>query len=128
MENSSRENKNMSIQNSPKPSDQVQLEIETVTPDTEKEVVPTENSNNKSVGLLKIQPIDFTGDETNTKDNEAVADQIETVTPHKNQGEHQRNENVEAIREKGWDIGTDAIEPKDRNSSDERDKIETISP
>ncbi|WP_199119043.1 hypothetical protein [Pedobacter sp. ASV28] len=121
MENSSRENKNMPIQNSPKPSDQVQLEIETVTPDTEKDVLPTESSINKSAGLLKKQPIDSTGDDTNNKDSEAL-------TTDKNQGEHQRNENAEAILEKGRDIGANHIEPKDQNSSDERDKIETISP
>ena len=42
MENSKYGN---AVHENPKPTDQVQMEIETVTPDTEKDVVPTVENN-----------------------------------------------------------------------------------
>lgn len=91
MENSNQKSATNEIPKHPKPSDEVQLEIETVTPATEKDVKPTvqEQSNHQTEVVTEQPPLP--NDTVNENDNKSKGDtgqgaederdQIETVSP-----------------------------------------------
>lgn len=91
MENSNQTSATHQIPKHPKPSDDVQLEIETVTPDTEKEVKPTAQEqldHQAEVATEQPQPPNDTVSENDDKEKgtasesaEDERDQIETVSP-----------------------------------------------
>lgn len=82
MENSKEGN---SIPTNPKPTDQLQMEIETVTPDTEKDVVPTVENNQSPKSSDEGQETKQ-DDAVSPQENETTAD-IETVVPDKAKAE-----------------------------------------
>ena len=134
MENKDQENK---VNQDPKPTDQVQLEIETVTPDTEKDVVPTTNSDqlaNETANTDKLKEEKNNGvadkanqsseAETSPKveseelpgDMEGKSDEVQTVVPDK------------AKAETSTDDDDSSATKEDEGENDERDQIETVSP
>ena len=155
MENSKDGN---SVHENPKPTDQVQMEIETVTPDTEKDVVPTVENNQSPKKTNEVPD----SQQTNTaiqKDNEQTAD-IETVVPDKAKADatatkteesnhvdtaadkpagnaEANNEETKLEEEEVKATTTDnneqtKVENESENNQDEgddeRDQIETVSP
>lgn len=154
MENSKNESK---VNENPKPTDQVQMEIETVTPDTEKNVVPTteaEQANHAEEEAAEKQPV-ATKDE-NKADAEETAN-IETVVPDKakavaspaqgeekvkptadkNDDQDQENTAEKEVEQEELtatenESDEDDAENEDgttqKDENDERDQIETVSP
>lgn len=134
MENKDQENK---VNQDPKPTDQVQLEIETVTPDTEKDVVPTTNSDqsaNETVNADKLKEENNDVADKANQSSEAEAspkvereeqpsdmkgksDEVETVVPDKAKAETSTDDNDDSSATK-----------EDEGENDERDQIETVSP
>ena len=137
MENKDQENK---AAKDPQPSDQVQLEIETVTPDTEKNVVPTTNSDqsvNDTTNIDEQKGLN-SYDDKSTQDDTVITNE----TDHSSEKEEQSDD----VKDKPTEI--EAVVPdkakaetstnnsedetsttkKDDSENDERDKIETVSP
>lgn len=123
MENSNQEPKNKEMPKHPKPSDEVQLEIETVTPDTEKDVQPTENCSDKAKSEPSIESETTNDEEGNSSDK-----RVKEVDEH----EEKVNNEQGTKEEKPKDTNIGETEPDENsaqnNSNDERDKIETVSP
>lgn len=149
MENSKDGN---TVHENPKPTDQVQMEIETVTPDTEKDVVPTVENNSSPKNSDE-------GQEKKQEDTDQTAE-VETVVPDKAKAEgtatkadeskdvaattddadnaQQSNDHETQLEEKELTATkTDNIEmdeseseadKKEDEGNDERDQIETVSP
>ena len=136
MENKDQENK---AAKDPQPSDQVQLEIETVTPDTEKNVVPTTNSDqlanetantdkqkeekNNDVAdnanqLSEAETSPKVESEEQSGDMEVKSDELETDVPDKAKAETSTDDNDDDA----------SATKKDDGENDERDQIETVSP
>ena len=80
MENSKRD-KEVNDQH-PKPSEEIQLDIETVTPDTEKDGLPNDQKNQSSGKSAEEVPVEEIGEESNQVDSkDDGAPDIETVSP-----------------------------------------------
>ena len=135
MENKDQENK---VNQDPKPTDQVQLEIETVTPDTEKDVVPTTNSDQlanetANTDKLKEEKNNGVADKANQSSEAETSPKVESEElPGDMEGKSAEVETVvhdKAKAETSTDDNDDAYATKkDDGENDERDQIETISP
>jgi len=119
MENSAKENTTENQSNTtPKPSEDVQLTIETVTPDTEKDVVPTQvqqdssNENGSKSDADEQKP--GTAAIENTSDTDSAKEEKESTETESN-GEEATDE-PESDQETTLD------------DDDERNQIETVSP
>jgi len=111
MENKEQPKGNAPMPDSPKPTDEVQLNIETVTPDTEKNVVPTDVTEEKRMNeeVLKSEngkeEQEQNSEQENSKAHEETEDREESVTAEGNSDD-------------------DATE----NGDHPGDEIETVSP
>lgn len=117
MENSIENTKNNEMPKNPQPGDDVQLNIETVTPDTEKMVVPTPTSNSQELDNDQTQ-------EATAEDKSGSAELSDQETPveedssEESQNQEQTSESAE---------GSEVQENKE-DGDDERDRVETVSP
>lgn len=149
MENSKDGN---AVHENPKPTDQVQMEIETVTPDTEKDVVPTVENNssprnsdeereNKQEATEQTAEIEtVVPDTAKAKGTATKADESKDVAATTDDADNaqQANDNETQLEEKELTATkTDNIEmdeseseagKKEDEGNDERDQIETVSP
>lgn len=106
MENTTDKNTAIESKKHPEPSENIQMDIETVTPDAEKPVIPEDNE--KKDGLT-------------VKENPAENTEQKTEQPA---GE------TEQPLEETAETDTDHVEPspKEDSSSAEQDSIETVTP
>ncbi len=120
MENSAKENTPQNQSNTtPKPSEDVQLTIETVTPDTEKDVVPTQvqqDSSNKDETQSDDEQKPETEEIENTSDTDSAENDEEQNTEIDSDQEEQATDEPESDQESTLD------------DDDERNQIETVSP
>lgn len=114
MENSTKDQENKEMPKDPQPSDQVQMHIETVTPDTEKDVQPTPNQGAEA--------------KDDQADQEPKAETAEDETTTSTAGEEQPTESSD---EEEQETESDKDESKNDDSeggNDERDQVETVAP
>lgn len=117
MENSNINPQNKDANSHPKPTDDVQMDIETVTPETEKEGLPNDQKHNHAPERL---PMDELAKEKDTTDNHDAADAKEPIEETEAPGDSEGNTG-EANNEKSEES------PK-KPGDDKRDEIETTSP
>ena len=114
MQNSDQNKENAPMPENPKPTDEVQMNIETVTPDTEKVVVPTpaHESENRDEQQEKADDAQNTEGEHQPSDEpakSATADENVVVQEAEKESDEQ-------------------VSDKENDSDDERDQVETVSP
>ena len=103
---------NKPMPSNPKPTDEVQLNIETVTPDTEKNVVPTEDLTQEQSKDQNTNPEKIDDDQI-SETNEKSADDSEETTD-------------DQVVEKNPVI--DEVSKDDGQSNDPSEEVETVSP
>jgi len=120
MENSAKENTPENQSNTtPKPSEDVQLTIETVTPDTEKDVVPTQ-----------VQQDSSSEDELqNDAEQKPEAEEIENTSDTDSaKKDEEENTEVDSDQEEEATDENESDQEKPLDDDDERNQIETVSP
>ena len=134
MENLSKENK---AGKNPQPNDQVQLEIETVTPETEKDVVPTQQSektenNNKSQDHVanSNQADGNIGTDDDQVVNDNKEDQEEGSSEQKLPTENKSDNKESAEKDADAENDEDGKDKKQEGSATDpvSDQIETVTP
>lgn len=131
------ENKDQEIKTTkdPQPSDQVQLEIETVTPDTEKDIVPTTNSGQlaKEAASANGQK-EVNNDDKTTEDDKVIADKADQSSEAETLPKVESEEQSDDMKDKSDEAATSTaksdedISATKEDENDERDQIETVSP
>lgn len=140
------------VHENPKPTDQVQMEIETVTPDTEKDVVPTVENNsspkNSDEGQeIKKEDTDQTAevetvvpDTAKAKGTATKAEESKDVAATTDDTDNAEEANDDETQLEDKELTATKTENKELNESesevdkmkdegnDERDQIETVSP
>jgi hypothetical protein len=124
MENQDQENKAKSTEATPKPTDEVQLTIETVTPDTHQSVpettVDSEKVEDKVEGANDNKEVDEVKELSNDKD--ATDTDEEVVEEDKKENEDDDAEGDEK------ELTEDEQKGDDDGEGDIRDSIETVAP
>lgn len=125
MENSENKPQNTEANNHPKPTEEVQMNIETVTPDTEKEGLPNSQENNHKAEKSPVQgtsekPADPEPSDDSTEDKSE--DESDDTT--KKESEESESEMTEDSTEEAGKENS----KNDDSENDKRDEIETTSP
>ncbi|WP_442588010.1 hypothetical protein ACSBL2_18355 [Pedobacter sp. AW31-3R] len=106
MENTTDKNTAIESKKHPEPSENIQMDIETVTPDAEKPVIPEENEKKEDLPV---------------KENAADNNEQKTEQP--------TGETEESVDEAAApDADPEEPSPKEDSSSAEQDNIETVTP
>lgn len=122
MENSNSNPQNTDNNSHPKPTEDIHLNIETVTPDTEKEGQPNDQKNNHSLGKVP------SGDAPENPDDVKEAENDES--PENSDISEDPQETESTGEEKPTEENNDKSENEDadsKESGDKRDDIETTS-
>lgn len=133
MENQEQDNKEKSTEVTPKPTDEVQLTIETVTPDTHKSVpetpVDSEKVEEKVEGANDNEEIEVKADEQQAKSGEESDTKDNGVDEKDEKDEKVTTEDATDDEEEELDTQGDAHKGSDDDGEgDIRDSIETVAP
>ncbi len=105
---------NKTIPENPKPSDEVQLNIETVTPETEKDVMPSEDITSEQSKDQVVNP----------EDSKATQEkEVSKIEQSEDQAEEKTDQSDEKVHP-----AADELNKEGGNPNNARDQVETINP
>lgn len=137
MENSENKPQDTEANNHPKPTEDVQLNIETVTPDTEKEGLPNDQKHNHASEKVPAEASaenedrDEKASDSVPKTDGGTGDESDSKSENEElskEESEESNEETEEISEESEENNAESKENNVEPENDKRDEIETTSP